>query len=49
MLYYLFTYLQEIDFPGAGLFNYISFRAALAIVTSLIVSLVFGKKMNMGS
>jgi phospho-N-acetylmuramoyl-pentapeptide-transferase len=45
MLYYLFTYLQEIDFPGAGLFNYISFRAALAIVTSLIVSLVFGKKL----
>jgi len=45
MLYYLFTYLQEIDFPGAGLFNYISFRAAMAIVTSLIVSLVFGKKL----
>ncbi|MEN8957614.1 MAG: phospho-N-acetylmuramoyl-pentapeptide-transferase, partial [Flavobacteriales bacterium] len=43
MLYYLFTYLQEIDFPGAGLFNYISFRAALAILSSLIVSMLFGK------
>ena len=45
MLYYLFSYLQEIDFPGAGLFDYISFRAALAILTSLAVSLFFGKKL----
>lgn len=45
MLYYLFTYLQEIDFPGAGLFNYISFRAALAILTSLTVSMLFGKRL----
>jgi len=45
MLYYLFSYLQEIDFPGAGLFDYISFRAALAILTSLAVSLLFGKKL----
>ena len=43
MLYYLFEYLQTIyNFPGAGLFQYISFRAALAIITSLLVSLVFG-------
>jgi phospho-N-acetylmuramoyl-pentapeptide-transferase len=45
MLYYLFEYLQNTyDFPGAGLFQYISFRAAMAIITSLIVSLVFGGK-----
>lgn len=43
MLYYLFEYLQNAyDFPGAGLFQYISFRAAMAIITSLLVSLVFG-------
>ena len=43
MLYYLFEYLQSTyNFPGAGLFQYISFRAALAVITSLIVSLVFG-------
>jgi len=43
MLYYLFEYLQSAyDFPGAGLFQYISFRASLAIITSLLVSLVFG-------
>jgi len=43
MLYYLFEYLQSsYDFPGAGLFQYISFRASLAIITSLLVSLVFG-------
>lgn len=45
MLYYLFTYLQEFDFPGAGLFDYISFRAAAAIITSLLISLVFGNRL----
>ncbi len=45
MLYYLFTYLDKtIDFPGAGVFNYISFRAAMALITSLIISLLFGKR-----
>ena len=45
MLYYLFEYLQSAyDFPGAGLFQYISFRAAMAVITSLLVSLVFGEK-----
>ncbi len=43
MLYYLFEYLQSTyDFPGSGLFQYISFRASLAIITSLLVSLFFG-------
>jgi phospho-N-acetylmuramoyl-pentapeptide-transferase len=44
MLYYLFRYLNELDFPGAGMFEYISFRAALAIMTSLFIATVFGKK-----
>lgn len=44
MLYYLFDYLNEMNFPGAGLFDYISFRAAMAMITSLIISVVFGKK-----
>ena len=45
MLYYLFEHLQiAYDFPGAGLFQYISFRAAMAVITSLLVSLVFGGK-----
>ncbi len=45
MLYYLFNYLDRtFDFPGAGVFNYISFRAAMALITSLIISLLFGKR-----
>ncbi len=45
MLYYLFTYLDKnFNLIGAGVFNYISFRAALALITSLIISLVFGKR-----
>ena len=45
MLYYLFTYLQEaFNFPGAGVFQYISFRAAVAVIVSLLISLMFGKR-----
>ncbi len=44
MFYYLFTYLSRFDIPGAGMFEYISFRSGLAIITSLIISLVYGKK-----
>ena len=45
MLYYLFKYLDTaFNFPGAGVFEYLSFRAALAIITSLIISLFFGKR-----
>jgi phospho-N-acetylmuramoyl-pentapeptide-transferase len=43
MLYYLFEYLQEMGVPGAGLFKYISFRAAMAIMVSLLISMFFGK------
>ncbi|MGF1585135.1 MAG: phospho-N-acetylmuramoyl-pentapeptide-transferase [Bacteroidales bacterium] len=44
MLYYLFDWLQDIDFPGSGVFYYISFRSSMAIILSLIISLLFGKR-----
>ncbi|MBO7445590.1 MAG: phospho-N-acetylmuramoyl-pentapeptide-transferase [Bacteroidales bacterium] len=43
MLYYLFTWLQKIGLPGSGMFQYISFRSALAFVFSLIISIWIGK------
>ena len=44
MLYYLFTYLDEAyNIPGAGVFQYISFRAAMAVILSLLISMIFGK------
>ena len=43
MLYHLFEYLdKQYDLPGAGLFQYISFRAGLAVVLSLVISIIFG-------
>lgn len=46
MLYYLFDLLHRVyDFPGAGVFRYISFRAAMALIVSLLISLVFGGKL----
>jgi phospho-N-acetylmuramoyl-pentapeptide-transferase len=44
MLYYLFNYLETLDFPGARMFSYISFRSAAAVITSLIISLLIGKR-----
>lgn len=45
MFYYLFKYLDTVfNFPGAGVFEYLSFRAAMALITSLIISLLFGKR-----
>ncbi len=43
MLYYLFEYLDKLNVPGAGLFEYISFRSASAVITSLIMSMIIGK------
>src|SRR5688572_4331567 len=44
MLYYLFRFLDEqFNLPGAGLFNFISFRAAAAVILSLVISMVYGK------
>lgn len=46
MFYYLFSYLdQQFDFVGAGMFKYISFRAVLATLLSLTISLVFGGRL----
>jgi phospho-N-acetylmuramoyl-pentapeptide-transferase len=45
MLYYLFEYLeQQFQFPGASLFGFITFRAAMAIILSLLISTIFGKR-----
>ncbi len=45
MLYYLFQYLNEhFNLPGAGVFQFISFRVAMALIFSLLVSLVYGKR-----
>jgi phospho-N-acetylmuramoyl-pentapeptide-transferase len=45
MLYYLFDYLNTLDIPGAGLFQYISFRAGLAAFFSLLITITFGKSL----
>ena len=45
MLYYLFEYLeQQFQFPGASLFGFLTFRAAVAIILSLLISTIFGKR-----
>jgi phospho-N-acetylmuramoyl-pentapeptide-transferase len=44
MLYYLFQYLDKLNVPGAGIFNFISFRSAAAVITSLFISLLIGKR-----
>ncbi|UJH89684.1 phospho-N-acetylmuramoyl-pentapeptide-transferase [Antarcticibacterium sp. 1MA-6-2] len=45
MLYYLFNFLdQRYEIPGAGLFEFISFRSAMAIILSLLISTIYGKK-----
>jgi phospho-N-acetylmuramoyl-pentapeptide-transferase len=44
MIYHLFTYLDQFDLPGTGIFQYLSTRAAFAIITSLVISLVLGKR-----
>lgn len=46
MLYYLFDYIEKsFDFPGAGLFQYISFRAGMAAMLSLLITIFFGKNL----
>ncbi|MGB1093335.1 MAG: phospho-N-acetylmuramoyl-pentapeptide-transferase [Bacteroidia bacterium] len=44
MLYHIFKYLDELEFSGAGVFNYISFRAALSGISALLLSLIAGKR-----
>ena len=44
MLYYLFEYLEKTyQLTGASVFQFISFRAALAVIVSLLISMIFGK------
>lgn len=45
MLYYLFDYLDKLDVPGAGVFQYISFRAGMAAFISLLITITFGKNL----
>ncbi len=45
MLYYLFEFLEnQYQLPGAGLFQYLSFRASISVILSLGVSIIYGKK-----
>lgn len=44
MLYYFFEYLDKINFPGAGMFRYVSFRAVVSIILSLIISTIIGRR-----
>ena len=44
MLYYLFDYLDQLDFPGAGMFRYISFRSAMAFIFALVISTIIGRR-----
>ncbi|WP_165025501.1 MULTISPECIES: phospho-N-acetylmuramoyl-pentapeptide-transferase [unclassified Dysgonomonas] len=44
MIYYLFNFLDGLDFPGAGMFKYVSFRAALAVIFSLVISTIIGSR-----
>jgi len=45
MLYHLFDYLEQFNFPGAGVFQYLSFRAGFAFITALLISILFGKRL----
>ncbi|MDR0829162.1 MAG: phospho-N-acetylmuramoyl-pentapeptide-transferase, partial [Prevotellaceae bacterium] len=44
MLYYLFHWLDTLNFPGAGMFNYLTFRASIAFILSLLFAMIFGRK-----
>ncbi|WP_108820990.1 phospho-N-acetylmuramoyl-pentapeptide-transferase [Dysgonomonas sp. Marseille-P4361] len=44
MLYYLFEFLDSLDFPGAGMFKYVSFRSAMALLLSLLISTLIGRR-----
>ncbi|MEC4116967.1 phospho-N-acetylmuramoyl-pentapeptide-transferase [Myroides phaeus] len=45
MLYYLFQYLEEFfKIPGTGVFQYITFRSGMALIISLLISIIYGKK-----
>ena len=43
MLFYLFKYLETLNFPGARMFGYVSFRSLMAIILALLISAIFGE------
>ncbi len=43
MLFSLYKYLESVDFPGAGMFQYISFRSGMAVIFALLIGTIFGK------
>ena len=43
MLYYLFEFLEQLEFPGARMFGYVSFRSLMAIILALLISTIFGE------
>jgi phospho-N-acetylmuramoyl-pentapeptide-transferase len=45
MIYYLAQWLSKLDVPGMGMFQYISFRSGMAVITSLLISLLIGKRL----
>ncbi len=45
MIYFLYELLKDYNIPGIGMFQYISFRAGLAVIVSLIITMVFGKRL----
>jgi phospho-N-acetylmuramoyl-pentapeptide-transferase len=44
MIYHLFEYLDQFDIPGAGMFRYLSLRASFSVITSLVISMIIGKR-----
>ena len=44
MIYHLFDFLKDLDIPGQGLFQYLSFRAIVAFSTALLFSIFAGRK-----
>ena len=44
MLYYLFQWLDQYDFPGAGMFSYTSFRSLIAVILALLISSIWGDR-----
>lgn len=43
MFYYLFSYLEKCNFPGAGVFTYVTFRTVMATILGLLISMLFGR------
>ncbi len=44
MLFWLYKYLESVDFPGVGMFQYISFRSGMAVILALLIGTIFGRR-----